>query len=227
MLAACGRSGSGSTPTEATPRAGGTLRTATALPMEYGLDPHVERGAGLAIFPRVYGYTHHVDFENDDALVLDHASSIEQPDETTTLIRLRPDVRFHDVTPVSGRAVTAHDVVASVLRYRDHRLVTEKLWHTTVLDRIEASDDTTVRVVTRRPYVYSLQQLGDLSAGVIIPRELVESGADLRLSGVGSGPFAVSHVDPPARTWRIARNGRLLSRAAPIPRRHGVARVPG
>ncbi|HEX5480771.1 MAG TPA: ABC transporter substrate-binding protein, partial [Dehalococcoidia bacterium] len=219
LAAACGRSGSGA-PAAATPHTGGTLRVATALPVEYGLDPHVERGAGLAIFPRVYGYTHHVDFENDDAIVLDQAASVEQPDALTTLIRLRPGVRFQDIAPVSGRAVTAHDVVASVLRYRDHQLVTDKLWHTSVLDRIEAADDTTVRVLTRRPYVYSLQQLGDVSAGAIIPRELVDANADLRMSGVGSGPFSIDHADPDARVWRLARNGAYFR--APLPYLDGM-----
>ncbi|MHB8684613.1 MAG: ABC transporter substrate-binding protein, partial [Dehalococcoidia bacterium] len=207
-LAGCGRR---TTPKPATsptpvPRPGGTLRTGTAVPLTYGLDPHLERGTGLAIVPRVYGYLQHIDMQNGDAVLLDHAASVEQPDAVTLVFHLRPDVRFQDVPPVNGRAVTAQDVVASVLRYRDNPLVVDKLWHTTVLDRIEALDAGTVRVVTRRPYVYSLQNLGDINAGAILPHEVVDGHADLQTSGAGSGPFTIDHADPAARIWRIARN---------------------
>ncbi len=206
-LAGCGRAAQTPSATATrVPRTGGTLRIGTAVPLTYGLDPQLERGSGLAIFPRVYGYLHHVDMQDGDAVLLDHAANVEQPDAATLVFHLRPDVRFQDLAPVHGRAVAAQDVVASVLRYRDNPLVVEKLWHATVLDRIEALDAGTVRVVTRRPYVYSLQNLGDINAGAILPRELVDGHADLQTSGAGSGPFTIDRADAVAQTWRIARN---------------------
>jgi ABC-type transport system substrate-binding protein len=130
-IAGCDDGGSGSsTPL---PQQGGVLRFGTSLPIAYGLDPHVEQGAGLAIFPKVYGYLLHVD-PRDDAIVLDHAEGHEQPDATTLIVRLQPNVRFHDAASIGGaRIVTASDVVASIERFRANPLVVDKTWHATVL----------------------------------------------------------------------------------------------
>ncbi|HZP58152.1 MAG TPA: ABC transporter substrate-binding protein [Dehalococcoidia bacterium] len=204
-LGACDRGSSGPRPTATpTPRRGGVLRTATTLPMTYGLDPQVERGTGLAIAPRVYGYLLHVDPQQSDALLLDHAERIEQPDGQTTVITLRGDIRFQDVPPVSGRAVTSADVAASIYRFRDHPFAIDKVWHATVLDAVDTPDERTLVVRTRRPYAWTLHWLGDIAGGAIYPRELVEAGADLSASGIASGPFAIEQAAKDR--VRIARN---------------------
>ena len=188
-----------------TPKRGGTLRIGTALPLSYGLDPHAERGTGLAICPRIYGYPHHVDL--DDVVQMDHAEQIEQPDALTYVFTLRGDVKFQDVAPASGRAVNAADVAASIVRFRDHTLVADNAWHRTVLDRVEIMDPRRLRVVLRRPSVYALRNLGDIAAGAILPVEAIESQANLRIGTAGSGPFSVQVADSAARRWRIVRNG--------------------
>lgn len=195
------------------PRSGGVLRIGTTLPIASGLDPQTETGTGLAIFPRIYGYLLHVD-TRDDTVIKDHALSIEQADPTTYIFKLRPDVRFQDITPVSGRRVTAEDVAASIIRFRDNPLVASKTWHSMILDKVEAVDTATVRVTTRRPYVYSLAELGSISAGAIIPKELVQSNTDLNETSIGSGPF---RLDAIARTERarIVRDGAYYR--SPIP----------
>lgn len=185
------------------PRRGGTLRTATTVRFTSGLDPQTEHGAGLTIFPRLYGYLLHVD-PRDDSLILDHAESIEQPDETTYIFTLRGDVRFHDIEPVSGRAVQARDVVASIRRHQRNPLVTEKPWHDEVLDAVEATDDRTVRITTKRPYVWTLHHVGDVNAGAIIPVELVEPVQDITGRAIGSGPFVLESYSP--QSVRVTRN---------------------
>ena len=197
----------------AQPRRGGTLRTGTTLPLAFGLDPQIETGTGLAIFPRVYGYLLHVD-PHGDSVVYDHAASMEQPDAQTYILKLRDGVRFQDIAPVSGRAVTAEDAVLSLERFRDNPLVLNKTWHTGVLDRAEASDPSTVRVSTKRAYVYSLNELGAIGAGAILPKELMTSSADLSASGVGSGPFRIETVTPGSLV-RLMRNDGYYR--APIP----------
>ena len=208
--AGCNRGGSSPSPTPV-PRRGGTLRTATTLPLAFGLDPQIESGTGLAIFPRVYGYLLHND-PDGDVIVYDHAHAIELPDAQTYIIRMRDGVRFQDIAPVSGRAVTAEDAVLSLLRFRDNPLVLNKTWHATILDRADAIDRLTMRVTTKRPYVYSLGEMGAIGAGAIIPKELI-SNVDLRTSGIGSGPFRIDGVSD-ARV-RIARNDRYFR--APLP----------
>jgi peptide/nickel transport system substrate-binding protein len=197
----------------AEPKRGGTLRVGTTLPLSSGLDPQIETGTGLEIFPRVYGYMLHVD-PRGESVIYDHASSVEQPDATTYLFKLRPDIKFDNIAPVSGRAVTADDVVASILRFRDNRLATTRTWHTTMLDKVDALDATTVRVTTKRPSVYSLSELGTISAGAIIPKELIASQGDLTSMGIGSGPFRIDAVEPTQRARVIRNDGYYRS---PIP----------
>jgi peptide/nickel transport system substrate-binding protein/glutathione transport system substrate-binding protein len=212
---ACGGSGSKSAhgPATPTPRAGGTLRTGTTLPLSSGLDPQLETGAGLQIFPRLYGYLLHVD-PSDDATIYDHALSVEQPDATTLIVHLRPDVRFHDIAPVRGRAVTAEDAAASLLRYRANQLVLNKTWHTQVLDSVAVFDPGTLWITTTLPNIYSLSELGGISGGAIIPRELADLATDLSVTGVGSGPFQIDHASL-NDSVRIVRHGAYFR--APLP----------
>jgi ABC-type transport system substrate-binding protein len=212
LLAACGGTKrAADAPPTRTPKRGGTLRTGTTLPIAYGLDPQIETGTGLAIFPRVYGYLHHVD-PDGDALLYDHAREMEQPDATTYIFHLRPDIRFQDAAPVSGRAVTAEDVALSIARYRDNPLVSTKTWHATMLDRIETPDAATLRVTTRIPYAWSLAELGGISAGAIIPKE--QMAADLSGGGAGSGPFRVERASREGGA-RIVRSDTYYG--APLP----------
>lgn len=170
-------------------RTGGILRTGTTLGLSYGLDPHLETAGGLAIFPKVYGYMLHVD-PDDERLILDHASNVEQPDEKTFIVRLRDGIAFQDIAPVNGRNVAGDDVVQSIRRYREHQLVADKTWFTTVLDQI-AANELSVLITTSRPNVYSLYQLGSINGGAIIPAEIIGDEDRLKTAGVGSGPFMI------------------------------------
>jgi len=190
-------------PAIAAPRAGGALRTGTTLPFS-GLDPQTEAGTGLAITARLYGYLLHVD-PRDDSIIYDQAEGVEQPDATTYLFNLRPGVKFHDLEPTRGRELVADDVVQSIERFRNNPIATTKTFHSTVLDRVEAVDAKTVRVTTKRPFVYSLAYLGDISAGAILAKELIEQELSLYEAAVGSGPFQLARSAPPDGA-RIVRN---------------------
>lgn len=210
--------GGGSPPSPTpSPRRGGTLRTATTLPIVFGLDPQVETGTGLAIFPRVYGYLLHVD-PADDSVVYDHSLSVESPDPQTYVVRLRDGLRFQDVPPVAGRAVTAEDAALSIQRFRDNPLVLTKTWHATVLDAVDVIDPLTLRITTKRPYAYSLAEIGAIGAGAILPKELV-ADVDLRSSGAGSGPFRIDAVEDGTRV-QLARNDNYFR--APVPYLDGM-----
>lgn len=187
-----GQPASGETPapSDGEPKRGGTITFGSAIPPTFGLDPHIELAAGLTIFPRIYGYVLHQD-PRDESVILDQGASWEQPDEITYIMRLQPGVRFQDIPPVDGREITAEDVVASHRRFLEHPFVLSKIWHEEVLDTMEATDPLTAVVKTKRPYVYSLEQLGSILAGVIIPRELADPERDLNTSGIGSGPFTI------------------------------------
>jgi peptide/nickel transport system substrate-binding protein len=160
------------------------------VPISYGLDPHLEQGGGLPVIARAYGYLFHVD-SRDDSLILDHATSVEQPEPGVYVIQLGAR-RFHQSSPANGRAVTADDALLSMRRYRDHPLVTSKFWHTKMLGDHGASADGTILLRTARPYVYSLHEMGHINAGALLPREAVESQADIRSGVSGSGPMLIA-----------------------------------
>jgi ABC-type transport system substrate-binding protein len=77
-------------------------------------------------------------------------------------------------------------------RYRDHPLVTARFWHTQMLAGAGANDAATVIVRTARPYAYTLHEMGHINAGAILPREAIESQADLRAGVAGSGPMQLA-----------------------------------
>lgn len=204
----------GDSASDASPRRGGTLRIGAVTPIASGLDPQIETGGGLAITPRLYGYLVSID-HRDGAMTLDHAASVEQPDDTTIIVRLKPDVRFHDAQEVPGRAVVAEDVVRSIERFRDNPLVLRKPWHTTVLDAAGSPDSTTVLVRLKRPYVSSLEELSAIDAGAILAREDVIAQRDLTQGeGAGSGPFRVGSADLAARVSAVRHDGYY---GAPLP----------
>jgi peptide/nickel transport system substrate-binding protein len=209
---ACGGSDDAPPPDASAPKSGGTLRTGTTVPYS-GLDPQTEAGTGLAIVARLYGYLLHVD-NRDDSILYDQAGTIEQPDATTFVIRLRDDVRFHDVEPVNGRLVTANDAAQSIERFRKNALAPTRAFHTSVLDRVEPVDDRTLRVTTNRPYVYTLAYLGDISAGAIIPAEYIQSSTSLYTQAAGTGPFRLESAAPPDSARLVRHPGYYRS---PIP----------
>lgn len=200
------------------PRRGGTLRIGSALPLSSGLDPHLEQGAGLGIISRLYGHLLHVD-PRDDSVIYDHAESVEQPDALTYLFRLRDDLHFHDIPPASGSAVTAHDVVSSINRFRNNPVAVGQLFHDTILDQVAAVDDRTLRVTTRIPYVYTLAELGNINAGVIIPKSLIDADVSHYKIAIGSGPFVLADADPTVRVSAARFDGYYR---APVPYLDGM-----
>ncbi len=182
--------GCGSDASDDRPLGGGTLRFGTTEGLSYGLDPHLEQGAGLAILPKVYGYLLHADPRND-SFVLDHAASIEQPDEISYVVRMAAH-RFQQAPPVPERAVTAGDVVRSFERYRASKLVTAKFAHTQIVDSVGAVDDSLMLIANKRPYVYTMAEMCGINAGAILPREIIDGAISVKDGGPGSGPFRVS-----------------------------------
>ena len=100
----------------------------------------------------------------------------ESPDALRWRFRLRSGVRFHD-----GRALTAEDVVTSLERARVHP---RSDWssYLVAVERVEALDERTVEITTRRPYSLLLQKLAYI---LIVPRD---APTDIDRP-VGTGPY--------------------------------------
>ena len=195
-LAGCGgssKNGGGATPSGGTSQAGaaktgGTLRqgsTATAL----SIDPHTEAALGLAFVPFIYGYLMH-EIQVPDAapqIMWDHAESMELPDTSTYIFKMRKGIHFQDLPPVNGREVVASDVTYSFDRITS--ISPEPLW-TTYADSKSAPDPSTVQIKLKQPYAYTVEDMGSPKAA-IVPKEAVDAFGDLKTKGVGSGPFTV------------------------------------
>jgi peptide/nickel transport system substrate-binding protein len=207
-LVGCDLRGGGSSHNDedaGTPRQGGTLRFGTTVPASYGLDPHLEQGGDLPIIARLYGYPFHVD-PRDDSLILDHAASVEQPASDVYVVRMG-DHAYHDGAPAFGRRVRSHDMVHSMWRYRDHPLVVNHWWHANMLEGSGGSEERTVVIKTRRPYVYSLAEMGDINGGAILPQETIEQALDLRAGGAGSGPMQLGLTAGSGRVQLVRFDG--------------------
>lgn len=122
----------------------------------------------------------------DFTLMPDLAESWEQVDLQTYIFKLRPNATWHDVPPLNGRAVTADDIVFAYDHYRTEGVQASAF---DVLENIEATDESTVRVTMSRPYALFFETVTN-PVRHIFPREAVERSSGLKETPIlGSGPF--------------------------------------
>jgi len=174
---------------EGTARPGGRLQFAIDFNF-ISIDPHLTVGSGIAIVTWIYSYLFHYSGTLPGVMLWDTAETMEQPDELTYRFSIRRDVRTPPNSPlVPEREITSEDVVATMERAKDLPGSTGGIFRRRQADSLRATDPWTVVVKTKEPYAWTLDVLGSSVGGCIIPRELIESGADLRMQGAGAGPF--------------------------------------
>jgi peptide/nickel transport system substrate-binding protein len=108
------------------------------------------------------------------------AQSWERPDALTMIFHLRSGVRFSD-----GRAMTARDVVWSVMSMRNGAVISPKAATYASVAQVEARDPLTVVFHLKQPDNFLLRNLSTSAVG-IIPEG---SGRDFWRHPVGTGPF--------------------------------------
>jgi peptide/nickel transport system substrate-binding protein len=123
------------------------------------------------------------------------AQSVEQPDPTTVIFKLRPGMTYHNRAPVNGRAVAAEDVVKSQLYVRDQPAAQDRSFQTASMQSVDAPDAQTVSFKLKAPnaYLFSATQLTYPQSTAIIPQELLD-----RLDTawpVGSGPYELTEYN--------------------------------
>tara|TARA_R110002124_G_scaffold63350_36_gene173384 strand:- start:3828 stop:5366 length:1539 start_codon:yes stop_codon:yes gene_type:complete len=112
--------------------------------------------------------------------VPDLAESWENPDPQTFIFKLRSDLTFSDGSPL-----TAEDVVFTYSSMIDADFNAPARALYTPITAVEAVDPLTVKFTLSAPYAPLLSYL-DIG---IVPKALVEGGADLATSPVGAGPM--------------------------------------
>ena len=134
------------------------------------------------------------DYENNDAIVPRLGLSFEEaPDRLSAIVKLRPNVRFHDGTPFNADAVVYH-----FSRILDPQLgigLAETLFKP--LEKVEAVDDLTVRFVLRHPWSTLQSTLAVDQAMNMIgsPTGLRSDPEAFNRRPIGTGPFIF-------REWR-------------------------
>src|SRR5262245_11029733 len=203
-LAGLGAAAAISTPVAAraqAPRRGGTLTIRAWDPPHF--DPYLVVAFKTQV---VYSFTHSRLLKHKagpsvqpGSFVLegDLAESWSQPDELTYVFRLRKGVRWHGKPPVNGRELTAEDVVYSLDRFRAVP-GNPQSYLISMVDRVEAADRYTVKVLLKEPFVWFLDVVANPMTGAIVARECVEKFGDLKKweATVGTGPWMLDSYRP-------------------------------
>jgi peptide/nickel transport system substrate-binding protein len=141
----------------------------------------------------VHVYDHLVNVPNpgetEERFLLRAAESVEVPEPTKVIFKLREGMVFQDKPPVSGRGVLASDIKATQEYVKALPEAENSGFQRTFQESVEAPDDLTVIYNLQKPtaYLFSLAQMGNRTAQPIIPAELLENldSAD----PIGSGPY--------------------------------------
>jgi ABC-type transport system substrate-binding protein len=168
--------------------------------------------SGFHVYDRLISQRPNKDFAKE--YVLEAAQTVEQPDPTTVIFKLKPGMKFHDRAPVSGRAVTADDVVQSQLYTKQEPRAENNSFQNQSMQSVEAPDAQTVVFKLKAPnaYVFAGTQMANPGAQCIFPKENI--GQLDTAWQIGSGPYTLAEYDLNARylykrneTYREASKG--------------------
>lgn len=182
-------------------RRGGLLRISNTF-AERNLDPHTSILTGSNPPWGLFG---------EQLLRIDHRtgnldyriaeSSETMPDGLAIVLKIRPGVKTADKPPTNGTEFLAQDVVfnfdrirglldpANVAKYQRRTLIES-------LDRAEAVDNHTVRLIMKQPDAGFIRGLGDWRQ-FMVPKAVIDksggiaTGEDL----IGTGPFVVERYE--------------------------------
>lgn len=205
-----------STPTQAaaTPKKGGTLNLSWNS-SDTHLDPHqtIEH-----LGPDLWRAVSHGLLKQEARTETprpDLATGWEIPEPTTYVFKLDQRAKWSSQAPVSGRAVTAEDVVYSLKRISTSAPGFVRAGNYTAIESIDAPDASTVRVKLKAPFAPILAALSDKYAVVVAP-EVVEKHGDLKKPEalIGCGPFIAENVDT-SKSVTLARNPAYWNSALP------------
>src|SRR2546425_12291725 len=182
------------------PKRGGILLVRGLDPPHF--DPHltlnVKTNATLSFaYSTLVRYKVGADVPPGTFLIEPHlAARWEQPDDTTYIFHLRKGVKWHNKPPLNGRELTAEDVKFTYTRFLTAKGNPERYLLDSV-DRVEAVDRYTVKVVLGEPYVRLPHQLGNALCMWIVAPEVVERYGDLKKpeTAIGTGPFTLERYD--------------------------------
>jgi len=183
-----------------TPKTGGRLRT--ILPADFlHLDFQVSTTANTIGMAGIFAQTL-FRFSYDDATTAEikgHlAKDFEQQDPQTLVLTLDERAKWHDIAPVSGRAVDAEDIKATLDRILNPATGSALIrQYGAFIDSVQATDKTHVAIKLKRP-VIGIEKMFAGPNTPMMPKEGTAGVHDPKMVGIGSGPFIVTSAQPGA-----------------------------
>ncbi|MCC6267339.1 MAG: ABC transporter substrate-binding protein [Dehalococcoidia bacterium] len=202
-----GTPGASPTPRQQDGKRGETLRFTGFVARDQTFDPHKTQagpfyGHQALIYSRLLAYQD----QAKGAIVPDLAAAMpEMPDGQTTVFRLNPNARWHELAPLNGRSVTAADVKYSIERQLagDQSFVRKAQW--SVIDGIDIPNERTVTFKLKSPMAALHHLFADVHSFIVAPEVSGDKNDIGSTAQVGSGPFQwVEWVD--GRHASVRRN---------------------
>ena len=109
------------------------------------------------------------------------AESWTQVDPLTLDVKIRKNIKFHN-----GDPLTVGDVVFSLQKAKD---APSMMSFYSDIDKIEAIDDETVRITTKKPFGPLVNYLAHKGAGIMSEKVVKAAGDNYGQHPVGTGPF--------------------------------------
>ena len=113
-------------------------------------------------------------------------ASVATPDDKTYVFTLKPNLTFHDGTPIDGAAVKAN-----FDRMLDPATASPRRSELGPIESVEVTGPLAVTVKLKTPYAPFLQVLANRAGMMVSPAALKSLGPDFATRAVGAGPYKV------------------------------------
>jgi peptide/nickel transport system substrate-binding protein len=111
-------------------------------------------------------------------------ASVETPDPLTYKFTLKPNLTFHDGTPIDAAAVKAN-----FDRMLDPATASPRRSELTPIDQVEVTGSLTFTIKLKAAYAPLLQVLSNRAGMMVSPAALKSLGADFATKAIGAGPY--------------------------------------
>jgi peptide/nickel transport system substrate-binding protein len=207
--AAAGAAASPSNAAAAAPagKPGGTVHWAMLAVDPTGFDPYADFNyqahlTTLFYYSRLYTFRTLPDKPGsywDYEPTMDAAAA--QPEITdngqTYIVKLRPDVKWQNLPPMNGRALTAADVKFDADFFIQNAQSRDILG--SKIDSVQAPDNATVVFKLKFPYVGLTNLLAAPHYFYLLPPDLLQKDGNVKNTHVGTGPFLWDTYEPGVR----------------------------
>ncbi len=199
----------------AQPKPGGTISVRQSA--NSPLDPHLNstftaQTLASYVYARLLKYKTGADpaAANNYDVEGDLAESFEVPgDGMQVTFKLRGNAKFHDVAPVSGRAVDSEDVKFSMERFRTDPKSTNRAVFGTqanpLVESVQTPDAKTVIFRLAKPYAPILKLIAAPTYLWIMPKEIGAGTVDPSKQMIGAGPFILDSTQPDI-AYKVKKN---------------------